>query len=313
MTRQAKRNTYILTLFLLLTSIGSLCGQEDAGGRKAVDVDRDIELSPAEQEFLSAHPVIRVGNEDDWPPFDFSEHGEPHGYAIDHLELLGEKLGISFEYVNGYTWNELLSLFRKGEIDLLPSLWISDERKQYMLFTEPYLSLPYVIVTREGKKSIESFEDLEARRVATPKSYVQEQVLKESYPQIERLIVDNPLEGLKAVNYGKADAYIGYRGVVDYLIATRFFTDLKIVGEVDAEGLGEQGLYLAVRKELPLLRSILQKAMDDVTRKQKVRMAQQWITVNTRRVTTLTSDEKAYLLEHPVLTVDNLQNWPPFN
>ncbi len=273
----------------------------------------EIDLTPEERAFLESHPVIRVGNEDDWPPFDFSEHGIPQGYAIEHLELLGEKLGISFEYVNGYTWNELLRLFREGKIDLLPSLWFSESRAEYMLFTEPYLELPYVIITKDSNESIRTFDDLRGKTVAAPESYVQAEVLKTKYPEIERLQVHNPLEGLKAVNYGEADAYIGYRGVVDYLIATRFFTDLNIVGEVDAEGLGTQGLYLAVRQELPLLRSVLQKAMDSVSRKQKVKLAQQWITVGQRGVPTLTSKEKAYLLENPVLKVDNLKDWPPFN
>jgi len=83
---------------------------------------RSIELTAEEEGFLEAHPVIRVGNEDDWPPFDFSEHGRPKGYAVEHLKLLGEQLGLSFEYVNGYTWFELLELLRQGQIDLLPCL-----------------------------------------------------------------------------------------------------------------------------------------------------------------------------------------------
>jgi ABC-type amino acid transport substrate-binding protein len=71
-----------------------------------------LNLSGQEQAFLQTHPVIRVGNEDDWPPFDFSIHGQPTGYAIDHLELLGRRLGISFEYVNGYSLSIMsLSLY----------------------------------------------------------------------------------------------------------------------------------------------------------------------------------------------------------
>lgn len=230
----------------------------------------ELELTPEEQEFLRSNPVIRVGNEDDWPPFDFSEHGVPQGYAIDHLELLGQKLGISFEYINGHTWSELLNLFREGKIDLLPSLWISESRKQYMLFTEPFLELPYVIVSSKQEDSTDSLQDLKGMTVAAPRGYVQEEVLRESFPEIQLQHVDNPLQGLKAVAYGQAQAYIGYRGVVDYLIATNFFTDLDIKGEVQAPELAPQGLYIAVQPDMPILRDLLQKAMDQVSRKQKV-------------------------------------------
>ena len=272
-----------------------------------------LELTAREREFLSSHPVLKVGNEDDWPPFDFSEHGVPKGYAIEHLELIGEKLGISFEYVNGYSWHELKQLFRQGKIDVLPSLWISEKRKEYMVFTEPYLTLPYVIIAGKNDNSINSFQDLYGKTVATVKGYKQEEVLNNSFPGISQYQAENPLEGLKAISYGKADAYIGYRGVVDYLIATRFFTDLAIIGETNTPELGPQGLYIAVRPELSLLRGIFQKAMDSIARKKKVQLAAKWITVDKKPLPNLTAEEAAFIQNNKTLKVDNLQNWAPFN
>lgn len=288
-------------------SLDRVSGQGSASGGQGVS------LTAEELAFVRSHPVIRVGNEDDWPPFDFSEHGVPKGYAIEHLELLGRKLGISFEYVNGHTWAELLDLFRRGRIDLLPSLWISENRKEFMLFTEPFLTLPYVIVTSREDDSIASFEDLSGKTVSAARGYIQEEVLTSTFPDIGVHRVNNPLEGLKAITYGKADAYIGYRGVVDYLIATRFFTDLQIVGETRASGLGPQGLYIGVRQDMPLLRDILQKAMDSVSRKQKVELSQKWISIGQTSLPDLSSKEVAFLRKHPVLRADNLRNWPPFN
>ncbi len=273
----------------------------------------DLNLTPKERAFLKNHPVIRVGNEDDWPPFDFSIHGRPSGYAIDHLELLGRRLGISFEYVNGYSWFELLNLFREKKIDLLPSLWISEGRKEFMSFTKPYLTLPYVIVVGKDDLSIRGFEDLKGKTVAVAKGYKQEAVLESDYPQINTYVVQNALEGMEAVIYELADAYIGYQGTVAYLMASRFLADLRICGEVKAPELGPQGLYIAVRQDLPLLRSVLQKAMDIVTHKEKVELAQKWITVERIRIPELTSEEKIYLRQNPVLRVDNLKDWPPFN
>jgi len=274
---------------------------------------RKIDLTPQEQAFLEKHPVIRVGNEDDWPPFDFSEHGRPKGYAIEHLELLGQRLGISFEYVNGYTWFELLGLFKEDKIDLLPCLWISENRKQFMRFTEPYLELPYVIVARKDDRSIRTVEDLEGRTVAAAEGYKQKEVLDSSYPEIKVLAVQNALQGLEAVAYGEADAYIGYLGTVAYLMATRFLGSLQICGETNAPELGPQGLHIAVRQEMHLLRNILQKAMDDLTDKEKVELAQKWIPGEQTRRPELTTEEKVFLRKNPVLKVDNLKHWPPFN
>ncbi|MFP4480875.1 MAG: transporter substrate-binding domain-containing protein [Desulfohalobiaceae bacterium] len=275
--------------------------------------DSNLELTLKEREFLSSHPVIRVGNEDDWPPFDFSEHGVPQGYAIEYLEILGRKLGLSFEYLNGYTWAELLNLFREGKIDLLPSLWISESRKEYMLFTKPFLELPYVIVSRKHEKNAASLQDLTGKTVAAPQDYIQEEVFQETFPEIKVHQVDNPLQGLKAVAYGHAQAYIGYQGVVDYLIATNFFTDLEIKGEIRAPELGPQGLHMAVQQDMPILRDLLEKAMDTVSRKQKIELAQKWINVEQKPQPDLTRKETAFLRKHPVLKANNLQDWPPFN
>lgn len=321
LTRRPKTNSVCIALLLwaVMFSIQAAgetaqsSGQPVSGPGGFPAGQQELSLTVEEKAFLRSHPVIRVGNEDDWPPFDYSEHGVPKGYAIDHLELLGRKLGISFEYVNGYTWAGLLELFRQDKIDVLPSLWFSENRRKYMHFTKPFLELPYVIITAKKDRSIETFDDLRGKTVAVAKGYIQEEVLESSFPEIGLHRVDNPLEGLKAITFGRADAYIGYRGVVDYLIATRFLSDLQILGECDAPGLGPQGLYIGVRKELEILRDLLQKAMDTVTEKEKVTLSQKWISVQQQPYVELTEEEKAYLQQHRVLKVDNLRKWPPFN
>lgn len=203
MAQLMKKMNRCKILLITLLVAGSLLGPDTSLSRavperEAVDAGwqikdsglsqprRSLNLTKAEQDFLREHPVIRVGNEDDWPPFDFSENGKPRGYAIEHLELLGRKLGISFTYVNGHTWSELLELFQKKQIDVLPSLWISEARKKYMLFTEPFLELPYVIVTPDNHTSVKSFFDLQdmvipSLMTSSRKRYSKRIILKSSF------------------------------------------------------------------------------------------------------------------------------------
>jgi polar amino acid transport system substrate-binding protein len=307
---------FMLSFALLTCSNYRAFAAQDVENKptQSVSSDNELNLNFTEQEFLRSHPVIRVANEMDWEPFDFNKYGTPRGYAIDYLKILGKKLGISFAYVHGYTWAELLELFKKGDIDLLPCLWESASRRKYMLFTRSYVQLPYVLVTSKSNEKVRHFQDLKGKTVAVARGYKQEEVLENNYPDIKLYRVDNTLEGLKAVNYGKADAYIGYRGAVDYLIASRLFTSLTIREEITSiPDLGPQGLHLAVTKHMPILRRILQKAMDSVSNQEKISLARKWLLVEKNPYPELSEKEKLYLRTHATITVDNLSGWPPFD
>ena len=183
-----------------------------------------------------------------------------------------------------------------------------------MLFTRSYVQLPYVLVSAKSNDEVKHFQDLKGKTVAVARGYKQEEVLKNNYPGIKLHMVNNVLEGLKAVNYGKADAYIGYRGTVDYLIASRLFTSLCVREEIDSiPELGPQGLHLAVNKHKPILLSILQKAMDSVSNNEKISLARKWIFVEENPFPDLTEEEKLYLRDHTAITVNNLSGWPPFD
>ena len=79
-----------------------------------------VTLSPVEEQFLQENPVIRVASEMDWTPFDFVENGEPNGYSIDLLRRIAQKTGLNLTWVNGYTWDELLSMGKARKVDVFP-------------------------------------------------------------------------------------------------------------------------------------------------------------------------------------------------
>ena len=54
--------------------------------------DTRISLTPDEQAWLDDHRVIRVANEDDWPPFDFSIDGQANGISIDYMNLIADRV-----------------------------------------------------------------------------------------------------------------------------------------------------------------------------------------------------------------------------
>ncbi|MBW1750684.1 MAG: transporter substrate-binding domain-containing protein, partial [Deltaproteobacteria bacterium] len=92
-----------------------------------VSVESSLNLTAEEQAWIKANPKIRVGNEMDWPPFDFSENGKPMGYSIDFFNFVAQKVGTKAQFINGFSWAELLAMLKAGVLDVLPAIYETEE------------------------------------------------------------------------------------------------------------------------------------------------------------------------------------------
>ena len=128
-----------------------------------------IPLSDEEKSFIAANPIIRASNEMDWPPFDFALSGKPRGYSVDLLNLLARKAGFQVKYLNGYSWDELTTLFNKGDLDLLHSLLKTPEREKMGAFTQPYMPMPQAFAVKKGTPIPASIAELEGKTAAIPR------------------------------------------------------------------------------------------------------------------------------------------------
>lgn len=117
---------------------------------------QELALSSQEQAWLEAHPSIRVGVMDDWPPFDFvDEQGRARGIGVDLIQRLNGLLGGGLVVVPG-PWLELKAQVGSGEIDALMDITPRPDREQRFDFTTPYLDVPHVIVAPKGAVWLDS-------------------------------------------------------------------------------------------------------------------------------------------------------------
>ena len=245
----------------------------DKAGKAGV---RKVELTAKERKWLKDHPKIRVHNELDWPPFNFSEDGKPKGFSIAYMDLLAKKLDILVEYVSGPSWGEFLNMIRGKNLDAMLNIIKTEDRDKYILFTRPYVENPPVIVAREGNTSIRDFDSLLGKTVAIPKGFFYQELIERNYPKIKLLLVKDQTECLKAVAFGKADATLGGIAIQDYLIRQNLLTNLKIVGGIADKAFSNR-LRIGVRDDWPLLRDILQKAIASVSEEEIVGIQRKWL------------------------------------
>lgn len=284
-------------------------------GVNGVIESRIKSLTPDEIAWIKSHPVLKVSNEMDWPPFDFNEDGKPLGLSIDLLQIISKRVGIELSYIHGYSWNELLEMIRLKQIDIIHSLNRSASREQFILFSDPYISNQTVIVTSKDNQTIQNFEDLHHKRIAVIDGYNQKEVLKNRLEGVQFVSVNSPLEALKMVSSGQADATIRFNGVASYYSNHHLLTNLKFVGEFKTDEDDLHQLYLGVRDDWPMLQQIIQKGLDSITVEEMNNLKQKWISMSTsqpQQKISLSEDELRWIKEHPKVTFGADYKWPPF-
>jgi PAS domain S-box-containing protein len=279
---------------------------------------RKVSLSNKEKKWLAANQgPLKIGNELDWPPFDFVEDGQPSGYSIDIVRLIAEKLGIAVEFVNGYSWAELLEMFQQGKLDVLPCIYDTEERRKTMAFTKEYATNPSVLIVKKNSTDIFELADLVDRKIAAIEGFATTKALKERHPRIKRILVKNALEGLQKVSLGQADAFIESLGVVSYVMDKNFIPDIKIVGDSKLKTPIETKLHMAVLKDKEILRDILQKGLDAITAEELQEIRTRWMPISISSLKPdqrleLTDAERKWLAQHPDIRLGDDFARPPF-
>ncbi len=281
----------------------------------AGDDGGSVVLTPRERAWLRQHATLTVANELDWPPFDFAEAGTPKGFAIDSLRLAGRKLGLGLQFINGYTWAELMARFRAGEIDILPAIYRTPEREAFIAFTDSYATNPSVLVARVDRDDITGAHDLRGRRVAVVRGFATSLVMAQRWPDIEQHEVANVLDALKAVSVGQVDGFVGSLGVISYVMAETYLPDLRLVGEVAIKQPDETRLHMGVARDRTVLRDLLQKGLDAISAEEMAGLRSRWLQVldPPRDRVPLTADQRVFVDHHRRWRVGDDFATPPFS
>ena len=237
-------------------------------------------LTEEERQWLTAHQTIRLGVGVSFPPYQWVEQTNNEyvfkGIVSDYIKILENKLNVKMEVVFGLSFNQALELGRKKEIDLFPCLAQTPERSEFLIFTNPYISYPSVIITREDAPFIGGIKDLSDKKVSLVKNQFIYSLLKKNYDHLNLQIIEteNAEEDLQAVSFGRADACLMDLGVASYFIQKLRITNLKIAAPTELDNIK---LMMGIREDWPILQSIIRKTLNTITNEEKDAINQRWI------------------------------------
>ncbi|WP_372370306.1 transporter substrate-binding domain-containing protein [Candidatus Uabimicrobium sp. HlEnr_7] len=271
-------------------------------------------LTPQEKAFLETYPIIRIGNELDWPPFDYNVNGTPQGLAISYMKFIDTILtDTSFEYIHGYRWGKLQNMCRERKIDVLPVLWDIEERRQYMNFTAGYISNPLVLVMKKNAQVLESLDHI--KTIALQKGVATISAIAKLYPQIKIVTTPTILEALLLVQSDRVDACMDSIGIVSYSIKKHFLNGLQINSKlVDKRLQNFDQLCIGIRSDWPLIRNVFQKALNAMTEEQRHSINKKWLELGSDRSSKdfrLTPKEEKWLQDHQQLHLGITSDWAP--
>ena len=207
-----------------------------------------------------------LGLDADFAPMCFTDdNGEIVGFDIDLAKAVGEKMGVDVE-VKPIDWDSKDMELSSGKIDVIwNGFSITDERRQEVLFSNPYLSTKQSIVVKKGS-DITKKADLAGKKIALQDGSTSEDALKADTATYESVGDDNisrfkeNSQVLMEVDSGRADAAVIDEVFVRYYLQKENLLDKYTVLE---EGFDEEDYGVGGRNGDYALMEAINKALDE--------------------------------------------------
>ena len=210
----------ILTAVLIMTM--ALLTLTACGGNDAQNQDEEM-------------TKLVLGTSADYAPFEFmypDENGDMQFGGIDIYvsEYIADYMGLELQ-VENMSFNNLLTSLGKGQFDMvLADIEATDERKEAADFSEPYLTelAPQFLVKAENADQFKSYSDFEGKTIGAQTATTKYNIISE-IPDVNPVALQNVLDLIKEVSYGKVDAILvdgsvaqQYQATNDDLVALSF-------------------------------------------------------------------------------------------
>jgi polar amino acid transport system substrate-binding protein len=204
-----------------------------------------------------------VGLDDQFPPMGFrDESGNIVGFDIDLAKAAGKKLGVEVEF-KPVDWDGVILSLNKGDIDVIwNGLTITEERKQKIAFSKPYLENHQIIVVKADSK-IAAKADLSGKTVGLQLGSSSETALNADTATVGTLKgvrkYPNNVEALMDLSAGRVDAV-----VVDEIVGRYYIAKKPGEYKVLTDNFGTEAYGVGFRSSDAKFQEAIDKALDEM-------------------------------------------------
>jgi polar amino acid transport system substrate-binding protein len=202
--------------------------------------------------------TLRVATDATFMPFEFQENGKLTGFDIELVEAVAQKMGKKVEWTSIDFKGLIPGLLAKRFDMAVSAIYITDERKKVVDFTDPYYPGGLVMLVKKDNTTIKGPEDLDGKKVSVQVGTKSVSYMQEKFPKVERVEVEKNQEMFSLVEIGRVDAAVTGKP------AAKLFAKSRPSVKVIDKQLTVEEYGMAVRKDLPELTKELNGALAKV-------------------------------------------------
>jgi len=199
--------------------------------------------------------VLRVGTDATFPPMEYVENGKRTGFDIELVEALAKAMGKQVEWVDIDFKGLIPGLMSKRFDMAVSAIYITDERKKVVDFTDSYYAGGLVAMVKDNNVSIKKLADLDGKKVSVQVGTKSVGYLTEKHPKVQRVEVEKNQEMFNLVDIGRADAAVTGKPAAFQYVRTR--GGLRVLDEQ----LTTEEYGMALRKDTPELTKSVNAAL----------------------------------------------------
>ncbi|WP_072680240.1 transporter substrate-binding domain-containing protein [Arcobacter sp. LA11] len=282
----------------------------------SVFANDNINLTIEEKKFLKNNSPLRLHNELNWPPYNYYQNDKPKGFSIDYLNLLAKKINTDIKFITGPSWDEFMQMLQNDEIDAIINISKNEQRAKTIAFTSIFHTAANAIYVKNGDEQLDSLEKLEGKTIVMPKGFFAQKAIAKYYPKINQILVKDSLEALKLLSLGKADATIGKKNVIDYVITLNNISGVSPTNYVDDNRMVSL-IRIGTSKKKAILRDILEKAQKSVTDEELLSLKRKWFGAREIKEDLfsnfLTKRESNYISKRKIIRMCNINDLKPIS
>ncbi|CCN81947.1 putative ABC-type amino acid transport/signal transduction systems, periplasmic component fused with GGDEF domain [Vibrio nigripulchritudo SFn27] len=238
-----------------------------------------LNLNRDDRNYLNKKQRVRYCIHPDFLPVEGVLDGKPQGMTGEYVQFFEKSLNIKFEHVPTSSWEESLKAVDSGACDILSLSRPVKSRLNYLVYTQPYLSLPVAVAIHQNTPYAAEISALAGRYIGFNRNHGLADEFQARYPDINFVPVDSAYTGLQMVENKELFGFIGALPVVTYHLQ-HYFPNLMVGSRMNQAF----PLSVGVSRDEAQLAEILNKAIENMDIRLHSSILNSWTPVNYKPV-----------------------------